>query len=111
MKVVEIRENFGIANLVLGERPGEPVAGPGQVVLRMRAASLNYRDLLTVRGQYNPKQPLPLIPCSDGVGQVVAVGDGVERVKLGDRVAPRVAPRFPRVRKPRQARRRRLALR
>jgi len=88
MKVVEIRENFGLANLVLGERPGEPVAGPGQVVLRMRAASLNYRDLLTVRGQYNPKQPLPLIPCSDGVGQVVAVGDGVERVKLGDRVAP-----------------------
>ena len=94
MKVVEIRDGFGLENLVVGERPGEPVAGPGQVVLRMRAASLNYRDLLMVRGDYNPKQPLPLIPCSDGVGEVVAIGDGVERVQPGDRVAPIFAQRW-----------------
>ena len=93
MKVVEIRERFGLDQLVVGERP-EPEAAAGRVVLRMRAASLNYRDLLTVRGQYNPKQPLPLIPCSDGVGQVVSVGEGVRRVAAGDRVCPIFAQRW-----------------
>lgn len=86
MRVVEIQERFGLDRLALVERP-DPEPGPGQVLLRMRAASLNYRDLLTVRGHYNPKQPLPLIPCSDGVGEVAAVGDGVDRVGMGDRVA------------------------
>lgn len=87
MRVVEIRETFGLDSLVVGsrERP-EPAAG--QVLLGMRAASLNYRDLLMVRGHYNPRQPLPLIPCSDGVGQVLATGRGVTRVRRGDRVIP-----------------------
>ena len=93
MKVLEIRERFGLDQLLEGERP-DPEAGPGQVLLRMHAASLNYRDLLTVQGQYNPKQPLPLIPCSDGVGEVVAVGPGVERVGLGDLVTPLFAQRW-----------------
>jgi len=53
----------------------------------MRACSLNYRDLMMVKGQYNPSQRLPLIPLSDGVGEVVQVGEGTRRVKLGDRVA------------------------
>ena len=87
MTVVELQQRFGLENLALAERP-EPTAKPGQVVLQMLAASPNYRDLLMVLGQYNPKQPLPLIPCSDGVGQVVSVGPGVERVQIGDRVAP-----------------------
>lgn len=65
----------------------EPSPGPGQVLLKMRAASLNYRDLMVVKGLYNPNQPLPLIPFSDGVGEVMAVGAGVTRVKTGDRVA------------------------
>lgn len=86
MRVIEIQGNFGIDNLHLVERP-VPIAGPGQVVLAMRAASLNYRDLMTVRGHYNPRQALPLIPCSDGVGEVVEVGEGVSRVAVGDRVA------------------------
>jgi len=86
MKVIEIRDGFGLDRLTVAERP-EPRPGPGQVLLRMRAASLNYRDLLTVRGQYNPKQPLPLVPCSDGAGEVVAVGEGVSRAAVGDRVA------------------------
>ncbi len=55
--------------------------------MAVRAVSLNFRDLLMVRGRYNPRQPLPLIPCSDGVGEVVALGAGVSGVKLGDRVA------------------------
>lgn len=86
MRAYEIKDSFGLDNLRLTERP-DPVPGPGQVALRMRTASLNYRDLLMVRGHYNPRQPLPLIPCSDGVGVITAVGEGVTRVAVGDRVA------------------------
>lgn len=86
MKVYEIQAGFGIENLRVVERP-DPSPGPGQVLIRMRAVSLNYRDLMMVEGTYNPKQPLPLIPCSDGVGVVAAVGKGVSRLAVGDRVA------------------------
>jgi NADPH:quinone reductase-like Zn-dependent oxidoreductase len=86
MRVYEIQDRFGMDNLRLAER-ADPAPGPGQVLLGMRAASLNYRDLLTVRGHYNPRQPLPLVPCSDGVGEIIAVGEGVTRVAVGDRVA------------------------
>jgi NADPH:quinone reductase-like Zn-dependent oxidoreductase len=85
MRVVEIRGDFGLDHLTLAERP-DPVPGPGQALVRVRAASLNYRDLLMVDGRYNRKQKLPLIPCSDGAGDVVAVGEGVSRVRPGDRV-------------------------
>jgi NADPH:quinone reductase-like Zn-dependent oxidoreductase len=93
MRVVEVAGAFGLENLRLAERP-DPQPGPGQVLLRMRAASLNFRDVLTVQGSYNRKQKLPLIPCSDGVGEVVAVGDGVSRVAVGDRVSPIFAQRW-----------------
>jgi NADPH:quinone reductase-like Zn-dependent oxidoreductase len=86
MKAFEIRKTFGLDALTPTER-SDPSPGPGHVLLHIRAASLNYRDLLTVQGLYNPKQPLPLIPLSDGVGEVVRLGDGVTRVKEGDRVA------------------------
>ena len=92
MKAWEIPE-FGLENLKLVDRP-DPEPGPGQVLLRMRARSLNFRDLLMVRGKYNPKMPLPVVPLSDGVGEVVAVGDGVERAKVGDRVSPIFAQRW-----------------
>jgi NADPH:quinone reductase-like Zn-dependent oxidoreductase len=86
MKAFEIRGSFGLDALTLHERP-DPMPRAGQVLVRLRAASLNFRDLLTVQGLYNPKQPLPLIPLSDGVGEVVRTGDGVTRVAVGDRVA------------------------
>jgi len=86
MKAVVVENAFGLDNLALVERP-EPEPGPGQVVIKVKAASLNYRDLLMVQGFYNPRQPLPLVPLSDGVGEVVAIGAGVARVKTGDRVA------------------------
>jgi NADPH:quinone reductase-like Zn-dependent oxidoreductase len=86
MKAFEIQNQFGLDSLALVER-ADPVPAVGQVLVRLRAASLNYRDLLMVKGQYNPRQRLPLIPVSDGVGEVAAVGDGVTRVKVGDRVA------------------------
>jgi NADPH:quinone reductase-like Zn-dependent oxidoreductase len=86
MQVYEVQKAFGLENLVLAERP-DPEPGPGQVVVRIAAVSLNYRDLLMVQGKYNPRQPLPLVPLSDGAGRVAAVGEGVLRVKAGDRVA------------------------
>jgi len=87
MKVFEIQNAFGIENMAIAERP-TPEVGAGQVLLKMKAACINYRDLLTVRGLYNSKQPLPLIPFSDGVGEVVSVGSDVQSVKTGDRVCP-----------------------
>ncbi|OYT73634.1 MAG: NAD(P)-dependent alcohol dehydrogenase [Chloracidobacterium sp. CP2_5A] len=86
MKCVEIANQFGVERLTMTERP-HPELRHGEVLVRVRAASLNFRDLMTVTGLYNPKQPLPLIPLSDGVGEIVAVGDGVTRVAVGDRVA------------------------
>jgi len=86
MKAIESRDAFGFEHLALVDRP-ERSPGPGQVLVKVKAASLNYRDLLTIQGFYNPKQPLPLVPCSDGAGEVVEIGDGVTRVKTGDRVA------------------------
>ncbi len=93
MRAIEIRGAFGLDNLILAER-SDPRPGPGQVLLNMRAASLNFRDLLTVLGKYNPKQKLPLIPCSDGVGEIVEIGEGVTRVKAGDRVCPIFSQRW-----------------
>ena len=57
IKIIELSGQFGVDNLRLIERP---IPAPGEVLRQMRAASLNYRDLLMIRGQYNPRQPLPL---------------------------------------------------
>src|SRR5262249_23472202 len=86
MKAIAIQSAFGIENLQIIERP-EAKPGPGQVLVRMKAWSLNYRDLLVVKGLYNPKLKLPFLPLSDGAGEVVAFGAGVTHVKVGDRVA------------------------
>ncbi len=93
MRAIEIQNQFGLDSLTLTERP-DPQPQTGQVVIKLLAASLNYRDLMMVRGQYNPRQPLPLIPLSDGVGEVVAIGEGVTRVKVGDRVAGNFTQRW-----------------
>ncbi len=86
MKAIVIDSAFGLDNLRIIERP-EPKPGPGQVLLRMKAWSLNYRDLLVTKGLYNPRLKLPFVPLSDGVGEVIGIGEGVSRVKVGDRVA------------------------
>jgi NADPH:quinone reductase-like Zn-dependent oxidoreductase len=77
---------FGIDKLSLDEVPA-PQPGPGQVVVDVHAVSLNYRDLMTVKGLYNPKLQLNRIPCSDGAGIIAAIGKGVTQVAVGDRVA------------------------
>lgn len=66
----------------------DPTAGPGQVVIRVHACSLNYRDQAIVKGRYmGGPIPAPIVPLSDGAGEVIAIGEGVTRFKVGDRVA------------------------
>lgn len=87
MKCYVIPSPKGIDSLKPAERP-DPTPGPRQVLVRVKASSLNYRDLLTIEAQYARSAPKPdLIPLSDGAGEVVAVGPGTTRVKVGDRVA------------------------
>ena len=85
MRVWQI-SSFGVDSLEFVERP-TPTPEAGEVLVKVRAISFNYRDLLMVKGLYNPKLKLPRIPCSDGAGEVVAVGEGVTAWKPGDRVA------------------------
>jgi NADPH2:quinone reductase len=65
----------------------DPEPGPGQVVVEVRACSLNYADLLRCRGQYQVKPPLPFTPGAEAAGIVTAVGAGVDGHRVGDRVA------------------------
>ncbi|MCL4748170.1 MAG: NAD(P)-dependent alcohol dehydrogenase [Burkholderiaceae bacterium] len=88
MRVFQIQDDWGFDHLSLATRP-EPKPGPGQVLLRMKAASLNYRDLFVLdRGYGGFTGTLPLVPVSDGVGEVIETGAGVTRVAVGDRVCP-----------------------
>ncbi len=80
-------DGFGFENLHRLDGP-TPAPGPGEVLLEMHAASLNYRDLVVLRGQHGRAVQPPLIPLSDGVGRVAAVGPGVADLSIGDRVAP-----------------------
>nr|WP_315597842.1 NAD(P)-dependent alcohol dehydrogenase [uncultured Cupriavidus sp.] len=85
MKAWQLHE-FGLQNLRSGEVE-TPTPGAGELLIRVGAVSLNYRDLAIVNGFYEPHRvPRPLIPVSDAAGTVVAVGAGVTRFKLGDRV-------------------------
>lgn len=86
MKAYEIQQ-FGIENLALVERETPKPEGT-EVLVKIHASSLNYRDLMMVKGLYNPKLKTPLIPFSDGAGEVVAVGENVMKWQSGDRVSP-----------------------
>lgn len=85
MRAFEIQE-FGIDNLKVVERE-VPRPGPGEVLVELRTASLNFRDLMVAEGTYNPKLKRPMTPLSDGVGTVAEAGPGATRFKSGDRVA------------------------
>jgi len=86
MKAYEINR-FGIDELDLVDRE-KPTPGPGEVLVRIRAASVNFRDLRMVQGLYNPRLKTPLVPFSDGAGEIVAVGPEVAKWRVGDRVCP-----------------------
>jgi NADPH2:quinone reductase len=86
MHAVICRSFNGIDALEFGEL-ADPVPGPGQVLVDVHAAALSFMDTLIVAGRYQTKPTLPFVPGSDAAGVVLAVGDGVERVRVGDRVA------------------------
>lgn len=84
-------DEFGMEHLTLVEhRPAE--LRRMEVRVRILACSLNYRDLLMIRGEYDPRLALPLVPLSDGAGEVIEVGEDVTRLSVGDRVAGAFAP-------------------
>ncbi|MFD0587010.1 NAD(P)-dependent alcohol dehydrogenase [Paenibacillus sp. GCM10027627] len=85
MKAIVIENGFGLEHLKVKEKE-MPLPGPSEVLVKLRAVSLNSRDLGVINGFYFPDLSEPLIPVSDGVGEVVAVGDQVTRFQLGDRV-------------------------
>ena len=87
MKAMELRD-WTVDSIVLAER-AKPVPGPGQVLIKMLAASLNFRDTVMARRGYGRRSGnLPLVLVSDGAGTVEAVGEKVTRVKVGDLVCP-----------------------
>lgn len=90
MKAWEIGPQTGLDSLRLVTRP-EPVLGAGEVLVRVHAACLNHRDLLTLQNRYGPPKPDTRIPLSDGVGTVEAVSEGVDQGWIGKRVT---APHF-----------------
>lgn len=93
VRAVELSDGFGLDNLHLAGRRA-PVPGWGEVAVRIAAVSLNYRDHLLVAGVYNPRQRLPVVPCSDAAGVVESVGPGVTRWQPGDRVVSLFMPNW-----------------
>src|SRR5215813_11152023 len=93
MKSYHASAGEGLTSLVAKEH-AVPQPGPNQVLMRVRANSLNFREISVLRGTY----PLPVKPDvvmgADGAGEIVAIGEGVTRVKLGDRVAAAMFPRW-----------------
>ena len=85
MRAYQITSNKGIESLQLSDvKCGDP--GPGEVKVRLRASSINYRDLVTVEDPDARGLALPFIPNSDGAGEIMSVGRGVEDFSVGDRV-------------------------
>lgn len=93
-QVWEIKDSFGMENLKVSDRVVREEIGDHEVQVRLTATSLNYRDYLMIVGKYNPRQKLPLVPCSDGAGIVEAIGAKVTRWKKGDRVLPIFAQKW-----------------
>ena len=94
MRAWQLTDTFSIDGLRLNTLPDPATPGPGQVTVKVKAVSLNFRDLLVVKGLYTRKLPLPLTICSDAAGEVTAVGASVTRVKTGDRVCGIFMPQW-----------------
>ncbi|MGY3314130.1 NADPH:quinone reductase-like Zn-dependent oxidoreductase [Peribacillus simplex] len=93
MKTIQLKNGFGFEELTMVELD-IPTPGPKEVLIRMRAASLNYRDLVVLSGLMPIEVKFPFIPLSDGAGEIVAVGQGVTRFQVGHRVAGNFQQRF-----------------
>ncbi len=94
MKVIEVPASFDLRDLRPVERPELPDPGPGQVLIRMNAVSLNFRDLLVAQGHDRWLPPTGRIPVSDGVGVVLEVGPGANRISVGQRVITTILPKW-----------------
>jgi NADPH:quinone reductase-like Zn-dependent oxidoreductase len=93
MRAYQILHGASIDGLQCIDYP-ERDLGLGEVRIRVHAVSLNYRDLMVASGNYLVTVEDPIIPCSDGAGEVLAVGPGVTRVQVGDRVAGSFFPHW-----------------
>jgi NADPH:quinone reductase-like Zn-dependent oxidoreductase len=91
MRCHEFSDAISLESLRVVERP-DPMPGPHDVIIRMRAAAFNFRDLAMVRGHYHIGVSPPLVPLSDGAGEVVAIGQAVTRFGVGDLVCPTYLP-------------------
>ncbi|MDR3465167.1 MAG: NADPH:quinone oxidoreductase family protein [Xanthobacteraceae bacterium] len=85
MKAILCSQYCGPDDLVLAEVP-DPVAAPGEIVIAIKAAALNFFDLLMIQGKYQIKPPFPFSPAAEVAGVVESVGAGVTEFKAGDRV-------------------------
>lgn len=94
MKQYHFFDTRGIDSLQLADVPEPATLGPGQIRIAMRAASLNYRDLLTLRGELGAPGKEGMVLCSDGAGEVIEVAADVRRIKVGDRVALTFLPEW-----------------
>ena len=92
MRAWELQGVGGSEELKLVDRP-KPQPAFGQILVRVRAASLNFRDLIVMQGAYG-RVSLPLVPLSDGAGEIAAIGEGVTQWKLGDGVAGTFFPHW-----------------
>lgn len=93
MRSYHVDSGAGIDGLAVRHHP-EPVPGPGQVLVAVHAASLSFRDLMVLRGNYVLPVKPDVVPVADGAGEVVSIGPGVTSVRVGDRVAGAVFPRW-----------------
>jgi NADPH:quinone reductase-like Zn-dependent oxidoreductase len=87
-------DRFGSVDGIVLRSSEDPRPGPKEILMRVRASSLNYRDLMVLKGGGRGPTKLGVVPLSDGAGEVAAIGDGVTRVKLGDRVIGTFHPRW-----------------
>lgn len=88
VRVFQVEDSWSMENSRISSRP-DPMPGPGEVRIQMKASALNYRDLIVPeRGYGSRMKTLPLIMLSDGVGVVETLGEGVKHLRVGDRVCP-----------------------
>jgi NADPH:quinone reductase-like Zn-dependent oxidoreductase len=91
MRCYQFTDAVSLASLRLVERP-DPEPGPRDIIIRMRAAALNFRDIAMIRGDYHIGVSPPLVPLSDGAGEVIRIGDAVTRFQVGELACPTYLP-------------------
>src|SRR5260370_24668211 len=87
-------ERFGSVDGIVLRSSEDPRPEPKEILMRVRASSLNYRDLMVLKGGGRGPTKIGVVPLSDGAGEVAAIGEGVTRGRIGDRIAGRLHPRW-----------------